>query len=40
LSACGGINSDFGPSSNPQQWSSSVTILVPERWAPAMQIAA
>src|SRR4029077_3238798 len=39
LSACRGINSDSRPSSRPQQWSSRVTILVPERCVPAIQSA-
>ena len=39
LSACAGINSSFGPSLRPQTCNSLVSIDVPERCAPAMQIA-
>src|SRR5262245_41933990 len=39
LSACGGINAFFGPRKSPQACNSRVSIDVPERCAPAMQIA-
>src|SRR5437660_8981548 len=38
LSACGGINCFFGPKYRPQACRSLVSIDVPERCAPAMQI--